>query len=63
MSGPNGFKRTEIDPQAIQFGYRGGILDINGHDISFSEIKHNDNGAKIVNRSTQAATISLTSEK
>lgn len=53
----------QIDPQKIQFDYRGGILDINGHDISFSEIKHNDNGAKIVNRSTQAATISLTGEK
>ena len=53
----------QIDPQAIQFGYRGGVLDINGHDISFSEIKHNDNGAKIVNRNKQAATISLTGQE
>ncbi len=43
----------QIATKNIQFGYRGGTLDINGNNLSFSEINHNDNGALLVNRNTE----------
>ncbi|WP_342753884.1 S6 family peptidase [Pantoea sp. MBD-2R] len=42
--------KDQINTKNIQFGYRGGTLDINGNGLTFAEINHNDNGAKIVNR-------------
>ena len=42
--------KDQINTKNIQFGYRGGTLDINGNSLTFAEINHNDNGAKIVNR-------------
>lgn len=43
----------QIATKNIQFGYRGGTLDINGNNLSFSEINHNDNGATLVNRNME----------
>ena len=43
-----------------QFDYRGGVLDVNGNDLSFNGIRHVDNGAKIINGNTnKSATITL----
>ncbi len=39
----------QISGENIQFGSRGGILDLNGYDMSFSTINHNDSGARIIN--------------
>ncbi len=39
----------QVSTENIQFGYRGGTLDMNGQSLSFSEIKHNDNGARLLN--------------
>ncbi|QHM69821.1 S6 family peptidase [Mixta intestinalis] len=51
----------QIGSDNIRFGYRGGTLDLNGNALSFSEIKHNDDGARIVNHNTsQAAQLTLT---
>ncbi|WP_034945743.1 S6 family peptidase [Erwinia oleae] len=48
----------------IRFGYRGGTLDVNGNALSFSEIKHNDEGARIVNRSaSRPALLTLTGDR
>lgn len=48
----------------IQFGYRGGTLDLNGNSLSFGEINHNDDGARIVNHhASQQATVTLNSNK
>ncbi|ORM74207.1 hypothetical protein HA48_05675 [Pantoea wallisii] len=51
----------QIDTKNIRFGYRGGTLDINGNDLSFDDILHNNSGARIVNRhKTDTAQITLT---
>ncbi len=51
----------QIGSDKIRFGYRGGTLDLNGNALSFSEIKHNDDGARIVNHNaSQAALLTLT---
>lgn len=41
--------QNQIESNRINFGYRGGTLDVNGHDFAFKTINHNDNGAKILN--------------
>ncbi|TBL52146.1 hypothetical protein EYY98_06955, partial [Obesumbacterium proteus] len=41
--------KDQISGENIQFGSRGGILDLNGYDMSFSTINHNDSGARIIN--------------
>lgn len=54
----------QLRSDQIQFGYRGGTLDLNGNDITFGEIKHNDDGARIVNHhASQQATVTLTSNQ
>lgn len=50
----------QIDSENIQFGYRGGTLDMNGQSLTFSEIKHNDDGARLLNNNaTQASELIL----
>lgn len=39
----------QITGDQIQFGSRGGLLDLNGYDLSFTTINHNDSGAIIAN--------------
>jgi len=51
----------QVDTKNIRFGYRGGTLDINGNDLTFVDILHNNSGARIVNRhKTDTAQITLT---
>ena len=49
----------QVNPDNITWGYRGGILDVNGNDIAFHEINAADYGAQIHNSSNKNATISL----
>lgn len=49
--------KDQVATDNIQFGYRGGTLDTNGNDLSFSAIKHNDNGATLVNRNRDATSL------
>jgi serine protease autotransporter len=54
----------QLRSDQIQFGYKGGTLDLNGNDFSFGAINHNDDGARIVNHhASQTATLTLTGEK
>ncbi|EMW4852040.1 autotransporter outer membrane beta-barrel domain-containing protein [Escherichia coli] len=50
----------QVNPDNIYFGYRGGRLDVNGNDLTFSRIRNADSGAHIVNNSSsQSATLSV----
>lgn len=40
---------AQVNPDNIYFGYRGGRLDVNGNQITFSRIKNADSGARLVN--------------
>ncbi|MGV6989401.1 S6 family peptidase [Testudinibacter sp. P80/BLE/0925] len=39
----------QVQADNIYFGFRGGRLDLNGNDITFSRIRNVDNGARITN--------------
>ncbi|BAN99363.1 hypothetical protein E05_45970 [Plautia stali symbiont] len=52
----------QLSTDNIRFGYRGGTLDVNGHDLTFDDILHNDSGARIVNRSQTLAHLDLTGD-
>ena len=52
----------QLSTDNIRFGYRGGTLDVNGHDLRFDDILHNDSGARIVNRSQTLAHLDLTGD-
>ncbi|ELT9943273.1 autotransporter outer membrane beta-barrel domain-containing protein [Escherichia coli] len=49
----------QVNPDNITWGYRGGILDVNGNDIAFHEINAADYGAQIHNSGNKNATVSL----
>ncbi|MFU0993023.1 S6 family peptidase [Escherichia coli] len=49
----------QVNPDNISWGYRGGILDVNGNDITFHEINASDYGAQLHNSSNKNAIISL----
>ncbi|WP_092671558.1 S6 family peptidase [Rosenbergiella nectarea] len=52
---------NQVTPDNIRFGYRGGTLDVQGNDLSFTNINHNDSGAHIVNRDmSRAAVVTVT---
>ena len=52
---------NQINPDNIRFGYRGGTLDVQGNHLSFTDINHNDSGARIVNRDmTRSASVTVT---
>ncbi|MBT0725082.1 autotransporter domain-containing protein [Rosenbergiella sp. S61] len=52
---------NQVSTDNIRFGYRGGTLDVHGNDLSFTNINHNDNGARIVNRDmARAAVVTVT---
>lgn len=40
---------NQIESNKINFGYRGGTLDLNGHNLAFNTLNHNDHGARIIN--------------
>lgn len=51
---------SQVNPNNIYFGYRGGRLDLNGNNLTFNYIQNVDNGAKIANNnpnSTASVTI------
>lgn len=39
----------QVDPNNIYFGFRGGRLDLNGNDLTFTRIQNVDEGAMLVN--------------
>ncbi|MFY1778603.1 serine protease autotransporter colonization factor RpeA [Escherichia coli] len=47
----------QVNPDNIYFGYRGGRLDLNGNNLSFSRIKNADSGANIVNNNKEIASL------
>ncbi|CUK23925.1 Serine protease pic autotransporter precursor [Achromobacter ruhlandii] len=51
----------QVDPDRIQWGTRGGLLDINGNDITFNQLPDNakDHGATIANRAARKATVEV----
>lgn len=42
----------QVDPNNIYFGFRGGRLDLNGSDLTFTRIQNVDEGAMLVNHNT-----------
>ncbi|MBN6710384.1 hypothetical protein JFL47_03930 [Haemophilus haemoglobinophilus] len=53
---------SQIDPNNLYFGFRGGRLDLNGNSLTFPRIQNVDEGARIVNNNaTQTASITVTS--
>lgn len=51
---------NQIESSDINFGYRGGNLDLNGYDMAFSTINHSDSGAAIINSNAdQISTLTL----
>ncbi|MBK1980326.1 autotransporter outer membrane beta-barrel domain-containing protein [Achromobacter xylosoxidans] len=51
----------QVDPDRIQWGARGGVLDINGNDITFNQLADNaqDHGATITNRAARKAGVTV----
>ncbi|EPH3086224.1 MULTISPECIES: S6 family peptidase [Enterobacteriaceae] len=49
----------QINPDNIAWGYRGGVLDINGNDLIFHQLKAADYGAILANNSADFATVTL----
>lgn len=41
---------NQMDTSNINFGYRGGRLDLNGNEVKFGDIEATDSGAMIINR-------------
>ncbi|MBF0785215.1 autotransporter domain-containing protein [Muribacter muris] len=55
---------NQVRSNNIYFGYRGGRLDLNGNNITFSRIQNVDEGANIVNHNTtQTASVTITGGK
>ncbi|CUJ76950.1 Temperature-sensitive hemagglutinin tsh autotransporter precursor [Achromobacter dolens] len=51
----------QVDPDRIQWGARGGVLDINGNDITFNQLADNalDHGATIANHAARKAGVTV----
>ncbi|WGE30942.1 S6 family peptidase (plasmid) [Edwardsiella tarda] len=49
----------QINPDKISWGFRGGILDTNGNNLTFHNINATDYGARIDNKSSKISTITL----
>ncbi|HDO5801215.1 TPA: autotransporter outer membrane beta-barrel domain-containing protein [Salmonella enterica subsp. enterica serovar Typhimurium] len=50
----------QVNPDTISWGFRGGVLDINGNDIDFHKIiKAADNGAVITNTSPTTSLVTI----
>lgn len=68
ISGRGVLQIAENHPNALGasdkvfFSQRGGTLDLNGNDVSFSKIKASDIGAKISNSSKDKSTLTITNE-
>ncbi|KNC07032.1 hypothetical protein AC790_19405 [Pantoea sp. RIT-PI-b] len=52
---------NQVAGDDIFFGYRGGRLDLNGHDLTMKRINHTDSGATLLNQSAdRASSLTLT---
>ncbi|EKY5038805.1 TPA: autotransporter outer membrane beta-barrel domain-containing protein, partial [Escherichia coli] len=51
--------KNQINPDNISWGYRGGNLDLNGTDITFTKLNAADYGAIISNSSMEKSTVTL----
>ncbi|BEH99340.1 S6 family peptidase [Edwardsiella ictaluri] len=49
----------QIDPDSISWGFRGGVLDLNGHDMAFQMLRMADYGARVANSADARAQLSL----
>ncbi|EIA8837832.1 autotransporter outer membrane beta-barrel domain-containing protein [Salmonella enterica] len=49
----------QVNPDTISWGYRGGVLDVNGNSLTFHQIKAADYGAVLTNNADKRATITL----
>ncbi len=51
----------QVDPDHIAWGARGGVLNLNGNDITFNQLHANakDHGATITNTATKTATATI----
>ncbi|MDF3971405.1 S6 family peptidase [Escherichia coli] len=49
----------QINPDSIFWGYRGGNLDLNGNNITFTRLNADDYGAKIINNSNKTSTLNI----
>ncbi len=49
----------QVDPDHISWGYRGGRLDLNGNNITFTRLQAADYGAIITNESHRKSTLNL----
>ncbi|MBB8884581.1 peptidase, partial [Escherichia coli] len=49
----------QVNPDNISWGYRGGVLDVNGNDLTFHQIKAADYGAVLTNNADKRALITL----
>ncbi|EMF3575795.1 autotransporter outer membrane beta-barrel domain-containing protein [Salmonella enterica] len=49
----------QVNPDNISWGFRGGVLDINGTDILFHNVNAADNGAVITNGSTLTSLLTI----
>ncbi|HBA7870850.1 TPA: autotransporter outer membrane beta-barrel domain-containing protein, partial [Escherichia coli] len=49
----------QVNPDNISWGYRGGVLDVNGNDLTFHKLNAADYGAVLGNSSDKTATVTL----
>lgn len=49
----------QVNPDNISWGFRGGVLDINGNNITFHKINAADNGAVITNSGSKASLLTI----
>lgn len=49
----------QVNPDNISWGYRGGVLDVNGNDLTFHKLNAADYGAVLSNSSDKTASITL----
>ncbi|EHH6062823.1 autotransporter outer membrane beta-barrel domain-containing protein [Escherichia coli] len=50
---------NQVNPDNISWGYRGGALDINGKNITFSRLNASDYGAAIINTNNDKSILTL----
>ncbi|WP_085044944.1 S6 family peptidase [Cronobacter sakazakii] len=49
----------QVNPDSVSWGYRGGVLDLNGIDATFHKLNAADYGATIANDADQPSTVTL----
>lgn len=53
-------KSNALDTSKLNFSARGGILDLNGNNLTFAKIRASDIGARITNSSQTKSTLTIT---